>query len=188
VYIADEKLAVITSSNMTDSGMTRNFEYGVSFADSPTVATVRADILAYSELGSPVDRIQLGTFVKITDELRSLSRAAQRSVNRRLRREFDRRLAAADIEILRTRAAGRTAHAIFADAIVHLLRGGPLRTVDLHRSIQAIHPDLCDDSVDRIIDGEHFGKKWKHAVRTAQAHLRRAGRIQRIGDRWMLVT
>ena len=168
--------------------MLRNFEYGVSIGDSLTVANVRADILRYSQLGSPVDQVQLQTFVQITEDLRDLSRTAQRSVNRQLRREFDRRLAAADLEILRVRTAGRTAHAIFADAILHLLRSGPMRTVDLNRSIQRIHPDLCDDSVDRVIDGEHFGKKWKHGVRTAQVFLRRAGRIERVGDRWRLVT
>src|SRR5439155_26390358 len=112
VYIADESRAVITSSNLTHSGMLRNCEYGVSFDEPLTVAAVRADILRYSELGSPVDQIQLQTFVQITEELRDLSRTAQRSINLRLRREFDRRLAAADIEILRARAAGRTAHAI----------------------------------------------------------------------------
>jgi phosphatidylserine/phosphatidylglycerophosphate/cardiolipin synthase-like enzyme len=188
VYLADQKRAIITSSNLTNNGMLLNFEYGVSIGDPLTVANVRADILRYSQLGSPVDQVQLLTLVHITEDLRDLSQTALRSVNRRLRREFDRRLAAADLEILRVRTAGRTAHAIFADAVLHLLRSGPMRTVELNRSIQRIHPDLCDDSVDRVIDGQHFGKKWKHGVRTAQAFLRRAGRIERVGDRWSLVT
>lgn len=187
VYIADESRAIVTSSNLTDSGMLRNLEYGVSFDDPLMVATVRADILRYLELGSPIDNGQLRTLVQITEDLRDLSQSVQRSVDRRLRQEFDRRLEAADVEILRARTAGRTAHAIFADAILHHLRDGPLRTVDLNRHIQRLHPDLCDDSVDRVIDGQHFGKKWKHGVRTAQVFLRRAGRIERIGDRWRLV-
>jgi phosphatidylserine/phosphatidylglycerophosphate/cardiolipin synthase-like enzyme len=153
VYVADQKRAIVTSSNLTSSGMMRNFEYGVSFDDPPTVATVRADILQYSELGSSLDRVQLQRFVQITEDLRELSRTAQRSVSRRLHQEFDRRLEAADFEIFRARTAGKTPHAIFADAIIYLLRNGPLRTVDLHRSIQRIHPDLCDDSVNRVIDG-----------------------------------
>jgi phosphatidylserine/phosphatidylglycerophosphate/cardiolipin synthase-like enzyme len=187
VYIADDKRAVITSSNFTDSGMYRNFEYGVCLQDRRAVMAVRADILRYSELGSPVDQHQLRTFVRIAEDLRDLSREAQRSVDRRLRQEFDRRLAAADLAILRARAAGRTAHAIFADTILHLLTRGPLRTADLNQEIQRIHPDLCDDSVDRVIDGQHFGKKWKHGVRTAQVYLRRSGRIERAGDSWRLV-
>jgi len=187
VYISDFKRAVVTSANLTDSGMLRNLEYGVLFDDPETVATVRADILRYSELGSLVDGVRLRAFVKITEELHDLSREALRSVNRRLRHEFDRRLARADVEILRARIAGRTAHAIFAETILHLLRNGAMRTVDLNRAIQRIHPDLCDDSIDRVIDGQHFGKKWKHGVRTAQVYLRRAGRIERLGDRWRLV-
>jgi len=188
VYIADDRCAVITSSNLTDNGMFRNFEYGVSLDEPSAVAKVRADVLRYSELGSPIDGEQLRAFARITDDLCSLSREIQRSANRRVRQEFERRVAAADIEIVRARAAGRTAHSIFADTIVHLLRGGPLRTADLNLRIQQIHPDLCDDSVDRVIDGQHFGKKWKHGVRTAQVYLRRGGRIERIGDRWRLVT
>jgi hypothetical protein len=30
-------------------------------------------------------------------------------------------------------------------------------TVELHKFIQELHPDLCDDSVDRVFDGENFG-------------------------------
>jgi hypothetical protein len=45
---------------------------------------------------------------------------------------------------------------------------------------------LCDDEVDRVIDGRHFGKKWKHAVRTAQQHLRRKGLIALEGELWRL--
>ncbi|MFQ6007779.1 MAG: hypothetical protein ACE5K8_02400, partial [Candidatus Zixiibacteriota bacterium] len=75
---------------------------------------------------------------------------------------FDKILHRAHGEVLRARAAGRAPHAIFAEAILYLLRIGPATTEELHAKIQAIHPDLCDDSIDRVIDGRHFGKKWKH--------------------------
>jgi hypothetical protein len=52
--------------------------------------------------------------------------------------------------------------------------------------VQALHPDLCDDLVDRVIDGQHFGKKWKHAVRTAQQHLKRQGQIELHEGRWQI--
>jgi hypothetical protein len=54
--------------------------------------------------------------------------------------------------------------------------------------VQAIHPDLCDDSIDRVIDGEHFGKKWKHQVRSAQSYLKRIGSVQLRDGKWRLVT
>jgi len=45
-------------------------------------------------------------------------------------------------------------------------------------------PDLCDDDVELVINGEHFGKKWKHQVRNAQQALKRVGRISFDGKRW----
>src|SRR5690606_30313292 len=117
-------------------------------------------------------------------ELRGMRQAVERSLRTRLRREFDRRLREMDDDLLRVRAAGRTAHAIFAATIVHLLRTGAMTTVELHRAIRRIHPDLCDDSVDRVINGQHFGKKWKHGVRTAQVTLRRRGEIRLEDGKW----
>ena len=89
---------------------------------------------------------------------------------------------------MRARAAGRAPHTIFAQAIRHILESGPASTADLHRAVQKIHSDLCDDSVDRVIDGEHFGKKWKHAVRTAQQHLKERGEIVLENRLWRLRT
>ena len=39
-------------------------------------------------------------------------------------------------------------------------------------------------SIDRVIDGVHFGKRWKHYVRNAQQFLKRTGRVYYDGDRW----
>jgi len=188
VYVADEKQAIVTSGNLTVSGLERNFEYGALFTDHDVVSRIRQDVLKYAALGSPIDSVQLQTFATIVAELREMREVADRDVRSRVRREFDRRLREVDDSILSVRAGGRTAHAIFADAILHLLRNiGPMRTVEMHDSIQQIHPDLCDDAVDRIIDGQHFGKKWKHGVRTAQVFLRRRGDIRLERGRWCLV-
>ncbi|MGB9178477.1 MAG: hypothetical protein WCB68_04450, partial [Pyrinomonadaceae bacterium] len=54
----------------------------------------------------------------------------------------------------------------------------------LHNMIEVIHPDLCDNSIDRVIDGKRFGKKWKHAVRTAQQNLKKKGLIILDSGRW----
>ena len=78
-------------------------------------------------------------------------------------------------------------HTVFADTIVYLLRRhGSLPTVAMHPLIERIHPDLCDNSVDRVIDGKRFGKKWKHAVRTAQQQLRKKGLVELVNGRWQL--
>jgi hypothetical protein len=59
-----------------------------------------------------------------------------------------------------------------------------MTTEDIHPLIKAIHPDLCDDSVDRVIDGKRFGKKWKHAVRTAQQQLKKRGVVRYDDGLW----
>lgn len=79
-------------------------------------------------------------------------------------------------------------HAVFVKTIMFLLeKHGPLSTEQLHPLIEQIHPDLCDNTVDRVIDGKSFGKKWKHAVRTAQQHLKKQQLIALVGDKWQLV-
>lgn len=186
VYVADEKCAIVTSGNLTVNGLFRNFEYGVLFDDMQMVRTIRQDVLTYAGLGSPIDKAQLESFALVVTDLREMQKAAERSVKSQIRREFDRRIRAVDDELIRVRAAGRTAHAIFADAILHLLRRGPMTTIEINLAVQRIHPDLCDDTVDRVINGQHFGKKWKHGVRTAQVFLRRRGDIRRENGQWRL--
>jgi phosphatidylserine/phosphatidylglycerophosphate/cardiolipin synthase-like enzyme len=177
VYVADDNLAVVTSANMTNGGLSRNFEYGVKVDDRNLVCGIKRDISEYTALGTRIDQIKLRFLSQISSELNSIRAKAERSVKSHLRSEFERRLKDFDEEIIKTRAAGRAPHAIFAEAILYLLARRPMSTDELHPLIQRIHPDLCDDRVDRVIDGKHFGKKWKHGVRTAQQYLKKSNRI-----------
>lgn len=186
VYVADEEIAVVTSANMTKGGLLSNFEYGVKFDDRDLVRRIKTDITDYAGLGTRINQPQLEFLSQISCELNRLRNDAEKSVKSHLRTEFGRRLKNFDEEIIRTRAAGRAPHAIFADAILYLLARKPMSTTELHPLIQSIHPDLCDDSVDRVIDGKHFGKKWKHAVRTAQQHLKKTGQIELKEGIWYL--
>ena len=70
--------------------------------------------------------------------------------------------------------------------ILYLLRDGPMATTEIHSHIQNIHPDLCDDDIDRVINGIHHGKRWKHLVRAAQKHLKDREMIDRSGRKWHL--
>lgn len=93
---------------------------------------------------------------------------------------------AAKLEVLKSRAQGTTTHRIFSDTVLYLLEEkGPLTTAELNPLIQQIHPDLCDDTIDRVIDGVHFGKKWKHHVRNAQLNLKRKNLIVSDGQHWI---
>jgi hypothetical protein len=186
VYIADEKLAVITSANMTNGGLLNNFEYGVKLADRNLVRRIKHDITEYAALGTKITHYKLQFLSRISSELNGIRTKAEKSIKGQLRAEFEQQLKNFDEEIIRVRAAGRAPHAIFADAIIYLLKLRPMATVELHPLIQRIHPDLCDNSIDRVIDGRHFGKKWKHAVRTAQQYLKKKGLIELRGDKWRL--
>ncbi len=48
VYVADTYGAIVTSSNLTDNGILRNFEYGVWIDDVATVTAIRDGVLVYS--------------------------------------------------------------------------------------------------------------------------------------------
>ncbi len=187
VYVADEREAIVTSGNLTNRGLHVNFEYGLRVTDRGTVRRIRADLLEYAALGGRVSRTELERLIRTAQELRDLSRRIEREARRALLDEFERRMGDAASELMEIRATGQTTTGIFAATILYLLRrDGPLRTVELHPRIQQLHPDLCDDSIDRVIKGVHFGKKWKHHVRNAQQYLKRRGLIGYDGERWHL--
>ena len=182
-YIADRRVAIITSANLTAGGLYHNYEYGVEIDDEETVNRIRDDIVEYSELGAAVDRTCLDAYCKVAQELRETYRQTQSKVSAK----FDLRVRDVEDSLIRLRLAGGSMTGVFEKTIVYLLRiYGPLATVELHPKITEIHPDLCDDAVDRVIDGRHYGKKWKHAVRAAQSHLKTARTISFDGQVWRL--
>ncbi len=188
VYIADESEAIITSANLTEHGLLWNYEYGVRIVDPTYVRQIREDILAYGRLGNLVSRPEIERLAQIAEELREKRQRIEREAKEELLKEFQQRVNDAENELMEIRASGKTTNGIFADTIVYLLRKyGPMRTVELHPRIQQIHPDLCNDSIDRVIKGVHFGKKWKHYVRNAQQTLKRQGVIDFDGQKWYLI-
>lgn len=55
VFVADNKYAVITSGNLTCSGLDTNIEYGAVLSEQTLVRTVRKDMLNFARLGSTVN-------------------------------------------------------------------------------------------------------------------------------------
>jgi hypothetical protein len=189
VYISDATCAIVTSANLTSGGLDRNYEYGLRIADTRIVSSIFQDVSWYSELGALVTKEDLGTYCDIAERVRAVYQKERDSVARSVRSEFQRQFAAAQDQLVRLRLAEGPMHTVFAKTIHYLLtRYGPLSTDQLHPKIRAIHPDLCDDTIDRIIDGKSFGKKWKHAVRSAQQQLKKKGLIALDNDRWTLTT
>lgn len=178
VYVADHTVALVTSANLTGGGLRANYEYGILVRDPHTVASICQDVQGYLSIATPLDARVLG----------DLEALLQRTALPR-RREPAVREAVAAIEdvLLREHVVGRTEHEVFASAVLFVLRReGALATEDLHPHIQALHPELCDDSRDRVIDGRHFGKRWKHQVRNAQQYLKDKGLIELADGLWHL--
>lgn len=185
VYIADENFAVVTSANLTDGGMTGNHEYGISIRDPQQVRLIRADILKYAALGATTERRTLEILRDTTNELQKLRERSEKSIRKQFKRSLDEKIEKTQMELLRNQVHGRTKNAIFSQAIIFLLEQYPLRTVELETRIKSILPDMCDDNVDRVIEGVHFGKLWKHDVRNAQQYLKRKSAIKFDGVQWI---
>jgi hypothetical protein len=181
-------MAIVTSGNLTEPGLRGNVEYGVALEEENIVKEVRSDFESYASLGAKVSIDDVAELSAEMEELKDLYQRAERSIRDAARRAFSKKLESTNFKLLRHRAKGKTTHAIFSDTIRFLLAKGPLRTEEMHPVIQLLHPDLCDDSVERVIDGVHFGKKWKHYVRNAQQHLKRQGEIHFEGGQWHLVS
>lgn len=188
VFVADSKCAIVTSGNLTDGGLRRNCEYGVSIRTPRLVREVRQDFEEYARLGAPLSMEEI---IGFSNDLVGL-RAAYQAQNRRMIRgagaRIKDRIKTAEDRVLQFRARSSTTQGIFRKTILYLLARSALKTSELHPLIQQIHPDLCDDNIDRIIDGMNFGKKWKHHVRSAQQALKREGQVHFDGERWHLVS
>ena len=186
VYVADTKRAIITSANLTDGGLYRNLEYGVEVDDPATVCEVRKDVEDYAALGPLVPATTLADLAEAANRVSVEKRVVEEDAARQVKATLRDLLVTANDTVLKARTAGRSLTAILEDTITYLLGRGPLATTGIHARVQEIHPDLCDDTVDRVIDGRSYGKRWKHSVRTAQSHLKERGVIRLHDRRWML--
>lgn len=186
VYVADDTFAVVGSGNLTPAGLEGNYEYGVAFREANIVTRIRSDLEDYARIGNRLAPEVIRDLVIVGRDLADEYSELQRSAKASLRRRFTRKLHSANYEFLKAQVGSRSANSLFSEAIVYLLSSGPLTTHELHPRIQRLLPDLCDDDVELIINGERFGKRWKHAVRNAQQFLKKSGSIEFAGSRWSL--
>ena len=187
-YVADEHTAIITSGNLTSGSLYRNYEYGIRINDPLMVRRISRDLQEYGNLGAYVRIDELDHIADVAASLRSKHSSQLNSARTNLRREFKKELENARESLMHLRGkSGESTNAIFMRTILYLLKGKPLTTTEMHPLISNIHPDLCDDEIDRVIGGVRFGKEWKHRVRGAQVVLRRKGMIELVEGRWRLV-
>ena len=186
VFVADCVGAIITSGNLTDGGLRKNCEYGVSIRVPALVRQVRRDFEDFALLGAPISTDEISDLAKDFAGLKETYRSQKRKLLKEAGEIFKGRIKKAEDRVLHFRARSGTNQGIFRKTILYLLSKSPLRTSDLHPLVQQIHPDLCDDSIDRVIDGMNFGKKWKHHVRSAQQALKREGVVLFDNGTWRL--
>lgn len=181
VFVADGCRAIVGSANLTAGGLSRNIEYGVEITDPELASRIERDIADIRSLGVLVSREVFAKFSDIALEARhrliERQRESERIIEGLIREAGD--------QVVRARLSSGPVHTVFARTVLYLLeRYGPMTTEQIHSCVQGIHPDLCDDTVDRVIGGRRFGRKWKHAVRTAQQLLKRRGRIELVDGSW----
>lgn len=182
VFVSDKPQALVGSANFTDGGAVRNLEYGFRIHEPRMVAHIRADIETYAALGTEIGRERLAVLQTYVEAVREETKADQAALRQKLRTAAKALPPIADLPTSEptpdaSAAPPQTVNALFARAILFFLAGGPLTTDELNARIQVLHPELCDDTYDRIINGKHFGKKWKHQIRGAQVFLHRKGAV-----------
>jgi len=188
VYTADRVRAIVTSGNLTYGGLVCNHECGLLVEDPIAAAQIDDEVSEYAGLGAEVDTATIDEMCSLAVDARAAYKAQTDSASRESTRRLRAVLKSASNTLIRARLAEGPIHCVFAKTIEFLLRRhGPLTTQAMHPMIQQMHPDLCDDTVDRVIDGKRFGKKWKHAARTAQQQLKKRGTIALVNGSWTLV-
>lgn len=188
VYISDTKKAIITSGNLTAGGIYNNFEYGVCINQAEKVEIVKNDLLSYANLGATISSHEIDEYCEISEEIKILYKQREKSVKSEFEERFKKAVSKANNELIKATLSGGALHSVFEKTILYLLkRNGPLPTIMLHTLIEEIHPELCDNTIDRVIDGIRFGKKWKHAVRTAQQQLKKRNLVKLENRLWQLV-
>lgn len=188
-YVADRNRAIVTSGNLTANALYRNVEYGVDISDAQVVKRIRSDIADFQAMGAAVTADSMRQYADIARVVRDTFARKRSEVDPAVDEAFREAVGSAQAALIRLRLASGAMHTVFGKTIAILLaRHGAMATPALHAMIQKLHPDLCDDGIDRVIDGKSFGKKWKHAVRTAQQDLKKRGVIALDGHTWHLVS
>ena len=177
VYIVDEKIAVITSANLTYGGLKSNFEYGVLLNDKKSIQTIKRDVLEYAALGHIFDKSFL---TKIYTESQKIEKIQAKKET--LRSASELKLLLEQQKKIDTLFVSRyenkdTIHSIFTKTIKFLLeKNKQLTTEEIYILVQDIHPEMCDDNR-KYKNGE---KKWKIEVRQARFALQRKGIVVQV--------
>ncbi|MFN3345701.1 MAG: phospholipase D family protein [Chloroherpetonaceae bacterium] len=185
IYLIDGQISLITSANLTQGGLKDNYEYGVVIEDEAMVQQIKNDLVGYRRLANQISLELLKEIAEENEGIQNLKSEHLKAVeNDKLTKALKKAEQQLNDKLLFSRVQhGQSINAIFSETILYLLeKHESLTTRELNKLIQEIHPDICDDKIDRIINGQRFGKLWKHAVRNAQRHLKELGKIDNLGQ------
>ena len=178
VYVADEVTAIVTSGNLTRAGLDTNLEYGAILRAPELVQKVRSDMRSLSQLGSPISADVFDSLLPLEESIREARANVIDSATEVARARFDAILKEARPALASIQVGTRTANSVFSEAITYVLADRvPRPTTTIASAVKQLLPDLCDDYEELLINGQRFGKAWKHRVRNAQQYLKNAGRI-----------
>jgi len=187
VYLFDHSYAVVGSANLTPSGFEFNYEYNVGFRNKENIQRIRSDIKSYLSLGNVVDKDKVDEISLIANEVREEYQLVIKSATSSIRRKFAETIKKADLKFAEALVGKKTAYSIFKEAVIYCLKNEPLSTTDLQAKVQMMLPDLCVDE-ELVINGQRFGKIWKHQVRTVLNDLRRRGNLRAFNKIWAFET
>ncbi len=185
IYVIDERVSLITSANLTQGGLKENYEYGVLIKDEEMARQIKSDLIAYRRLANQISLELLKEIAEENIGIQELKSKHETTVEkyehtkalRKAEKQLNEKLLANRVQY------GQSINEIFSETILYLLsKYKSLTTRELHRYIKEIHPDICDDKIDRVINGQRFGKLWKHSVRNAQRFLKDSGKIENKGE------
>ena len=184
-YVADNRTAIVTSANLTNNGLIRNYELGVEISDSRYIESLVQDLQEYRKLGCCVPQRILMELDQIAGEARRIQANSNSSARSVHVAEIDAFLHQLDDVLIDLRALpGESRVTIFGRAILYILNQyGPLTTKEMHPIIQNLYPEMCNEGEQRVINGVAFGSLWKHDVRNAQTSLKRGGKLNNDGSR-----
>ena len=200
-YVADGHIAIVTSANLTNGGLWRNHELGIAITEPAGVRDIAEDLREYGNLGKGsgpggCNECCWRDLDALAQEARSKKAAADKSTSAGVKGEYETIRDNMNERLVDLRTAGDgfasdpngSITAQFADAVLYVLRRhGAMPTHELSPLVRDLKPELCDEDVDRVINGRAFGKRWKHDLRNAQQQLKRAGKIVLENRKWRLV-
>ncbi len=179
VYIIDEKMAVISSANLTYGGLKSNFEYGVLINKKEEVKTIKRDILEYSTPGFIYDKLFL---TKIYEESKKIEHIQEKQIKQHSDKELKLLIEQhqkIETILVKQYENKNTRHSIFAKTIEYLLqKNKQLTTDEIYLLVKDLHPEMCNGEV-KYKNGE---KKWKIEIRQARFFLQRKGSVIQVSN------